>query len=66
LHLVVKDSGIHGSRAKHVQNATNIWFGGIDGSELLATLDMMGVWLQADRLASLKYAIRRTSSWQWA
>jgi cysteine desulfurase len=39
----VEQAGVNGSRSERVPNTTNIWFGGIDGSALLTTLDQMGV-----------------------
>lgn len=37
------EAGINGERTARVPNTTNIWFDGIDGPELLRTLDDLGV-----------------------
>lgn len=37
------DAGVNGLRTARVPNTTNMWFGGINGLELLKTLDDMGV-----------------------
>jgi cysteine desulfurase len=39
----VKDCGVNGTGADRVPNTTSIWFGGVDGSELLTILDAKGV-----------------------
>jgi cysteine desulfurase len=41
--LEAEEAGVNGSRNDRVPNTTNIWFGDIDGSALLTTLDRMGV-----------------------
>ena len=37
------DAGINGRKAARIPNTSNMWFGGIDGPELLRALDEMGV-----------------------
>jgi cysteine desulfurase len=41
--LEVEEAGVNGSRNERVPNTTNIWFGGVEGSALLTTLDQLGV-----------------------
>lgn len=37
------DAGVNGGRAERVPNTANLWFGGINGPELLKTLDDLGI-----------------------
>jgi cysteine desulfurase len=37
------DAGINGSRTARVPNTTNLWFGGVGGAKLLATLNELGL-----------------------